>query len=156
MTTQVANNINVEIAEVLKYILADQFVLYTKARNYHWNVRGEQFFKLHELFEKLYDELADDVDEVAERIRSLGVYAPGTMSEFLKLSQISEKENYYPAADEMVRSFTSDYELVTNRIIENATKIQDEYRDEITAGLLYGLAQKYQKNIWMLKSLINN
>jgi starvation-inducible DNA-binding protein len=156
MTTQVANNVNVEIAEALKSVLADQFVLYTKARNYHWNVTGGHFFRLHELFEKLYDELADDIDEVAERIRALGVYAPGTLSEFLKLSNITETENYYPEADEMVNTFTNDYQQVTNRILENAAKIQDEYKDEVTAGLLYGLAQKYQKNIWMLKSLINN
>ncbi|MGK9368617.1 Dps family protein [Melioribacter sp. Ez-97] len=156
MTTQVANNVNVEIAEALKTILANQFVLYTKARNYHWNVTGGHFFRLHELFEKLYDELADDIDEVAERIRAVGDYAPGTLSEFLKLSNISEKENYYPEAEEMVRTFTNDYEQTTNRILESAAKIQNEYKDEVTAGLLYGLAQKYQKNIWMLKSLMNN
>ncbi|MGK9475281.1 Dps family protein [Melioribacter sp. OK-6-Me] len=156
MKTQVSNSVNVETAELLKTVLADQFVLYTKARNYHWNVTGGHFYRLHEIFEKLYDELAEDIDEVAERIRALGVNAPGTLSEFLRLSQIGETENYYPAAEEMVRTFTNDYELVTNRIIENAIKIQDEFRDEITAGLLYGLAQKYQKNLWMLKSLINN
>ena len=93
MISEIKNEVKVEVAELLKPVLADQFVLYTKARNYHWNVTGNMFFALHEKFEELYDELANDIDEVAERIRTLGVYSPGSLNEFLKIS--GKNMNYF-------------------------------------------------------------
>ncbi|MBE2280423.1 MAG: DNA starvation/stationary phase protection protein [Ignavibacteriaceae bacterium] len=141
-------------ADLLTVVLADEVVLYTKARNYHWNVKGIHFFGLHSLFEKIYDELAEDIDNIAERILTLGYNAPGTMTEFLKLSSIKEHPGQYPEATVMVQNFLEDYESVTNKINRTAKKVQDEFADDVTAGMLFGLVEKYQKTAWMIKSVL--
>ena len=143
-----------DVANLLKEILADQFLLYTKSRNYHWNVVGPNFYGLHKAFEDLYEGLADDIDNVAERIRALGSNAPGTLKEFLKLSSIKESENNYPAASEMLKEIISDFESVNDKINSSAKKIQDENGDEVTAGMLYSLLEKYEKTLWMYKSTL--
>lgn len=85
--TKQENPVN-QIAELVKVILADQFVLYTKLRNYHWNVTGPYFYSLHATFEQLYDEMALDVDAVAERLRTLDFKAPATLNEYLTLTTL--------------------------------------------------------------------
>lgn len=126
-------------------------VLYQKARNYHWNVSGPEFFQLHTAFEKFYDALATDIDDVAERVRILGAPAVGTLAEMLVLSLVKEESGLYPDAKTMVKNITSDFQLVTDFIKSAAAKSQSEYQDEVTAGMLYGLAQNYEKTLWMLK-----
>ena len=148
------NDTSIEIAELIKEVLADQFVLYTKARNYHWNVTGSQFYNLHSAFEKIYDELAEDIDSTAERIRTLGLKAPGTMQEFLSLSSLKEEPGKYPEASIMVQKTISDFEVIVGKLDSSAHKMQNDYQDEVTAGMFYGLMEKYQKTVWMFKSLI--
>ena len=150
----VLNNVKIEIAELIKEVLADQYVLYTKARNYHWNVTGPQFYNLHNEFEKIYDGLADDIDVVAERIRTLGLKAPGTMQEFLNLSSLKEEPGKYPQGSEMVQSVVDDFEVIIAKLDINGHKMQNEFNDEVSAGLFYGLIEKYQKTVWMLNSLL--
>ena len=145
----------VKIAELLKPVLADQFVLYTKARNYHWNVTGSLFLTLHIKFEELYTELALDVDETAERIRTYGLNAPGSMSEFLNLSGLKEEApGNYPNQFEMAEKIANDYDFLATRVNELGFKVQTEFGDEITAGKLYGLAEKYEKHAWLLNSVL--
>ncbi|MDF1612186.1 Dps family protein [Stygiobacter electus] len=154
MTKTLSNETKLKIAELLKPILADQFVLYTKARNYHWNVTGNMFFTLHIKFEELYTELANDIDETAERIRTYGLNAPGTMSEFLKLSGLKEEaEATYPDQFTMAKKISDDYDFIAARLNEVGLKLQKEYGDEITAGKLYSIAERYEKHAWLLKSL---
>jgi starvation-inducible DNA-binding protein len=154
MKTTVLNEPKVEIAELMKEVLADEFVLYTKARNYHWNVTGPLFYTLHAEFEKLYDGLADDIDEIAERIRALGSKAPGTMKEFLALSTLQEEPGKYPDYLSMTQNIVNNLESVVEKSNSAAVKMQNEFNDEVSAGLLYGLVEKYQKTVWMLKSLL--
>lgn len=154
MTTATKQLTKVEIAEALKSILADQFMIYVKARNYHWNVTGDLFFTLHEKFQELYEMLEKDIDVIAERIRTFDVYAPGTLKELQKLSGINDEDpDSYPDQATMTRNIISDIEFLSVRIVHTATKIQKEYEDETTASMLYGLAEKYDKFVWMLKSL---
>ncbi len=142
------------IAEMLKPILADQFVLYTKARNYHWNVKGSLFLTLHKKFEELYNELADDIDEIAEKIRTYGLYAPGTMNEFLKLAHLKEEaEENYPEQFEMVKRIADDYDFLASKIRDAGYEIQSEYGDEVTAGKLFSVAERYEKHVWLLRSI---
>ncbi len=151
MTT--APNIpNTPAVALMNVILADQFMLYTKARNYHWNVTGPNFFGLHAAFEKIYDGLADDIDAIAERIRVLGANAPGTLREFLALTSIAEEAGTYPAQSVMVKNITADLEAITGTIASAAKKIQNDLHDEVTAGMLYALIEKYEKTVWMLKA----
>lgn len=142
------------VSNLLKEILADQFLLYTKSRNYHWNVVGTNFYGLHKAFEDIYEGLAEDIDNIAERIRALGSNAPGTLKEFQKLSSIKETENNYPSSTEMVKEIINDLEYISNKLNSSAKKIQDENSDEVTAGMLYSLLEKYDKTMWMLKSTL--
>lgn len=145
-----------KIAELVNPIIADQFVLYVKARNYHWNITGPHFYMLHQKFEELYDLLADDIDELAERLRAIDVFAPGSMSEFLRLSTLKEeKANFIPLYNEMAANIASDIETLTKKLKETIPIIQSEFNDEATAGLLIDLIHKYEKFLWMLKSAIS-
>jgi starvation-inducible DNA-binding protein len=154
MKTTVLSESKVEISGLMKELLADQFVLYTKARNYHWNVTGPNFYGLHSAFEKIYDELAEDIDTLAERIRILGSKAPGTLKEFLTLSTLNEEPGKYPDHLSMVQNIVNDLEIVIDKSNTAASKIQNEFDDEVTAGMFYGFVEKYQKTVWMLKSLL--
>lgn len=142
---------------LLKGILADQHVLYMKARNYHWNVVGQNFYGLHAAFEKLYDELAEDIDAVAERIRILGVKAPGTMKELLELASLKEEQPAtYPDARSMVQNLVNDLDALTKTILSAASAVQRDDADEVSASMLYELAEKHQKTAWMLRSTLES
>lgn len=154
MNVEEKNTANAEICELMKEILSDQFLLYVKARNFHWNVSGPQFFGLHSAFEKIYDELSEEIDAVAERIRTIGFSTPGTMKEFWEFSTLEEKPGELPESIEMVRILSNDFETIIQKLQSSAHRMQDELKDEVTAGMLYGLAEKYQKTNWMLKSNI--
>lgn len=149
------NNANVEVCELMKEVLSDQFVLYVKARNFHWNVTGQQFFGLHAEFENIYDELAEDIDKVAERIRALGLKVPGTMKEFWELSTLEEKPDDHPESLDMIKTVVNDFEIIIEKLKSAAHKMQNTLSDEVSAGMFYGLVEKYQKTIWMLKSLLD-
>lgn len=155
MKKTLTNESKIKIAELLKPVLADQFVLYTKARNYHWNITGSLFLTLHIKFEELYTELALDVDETAERIRTYGLNAPGSMSEFINLSGLKEEApGNYPNQFDMAKKIANDYDFLASRVNELGFKVQTEFGDEITAGKLYGLAEKYEKHAWLLTSVL--
>ncbi len=154
MKTEESNNPDTEISELIQGVLADQFVLYVKARNYHWNVTGPQFYLLHGVFENIYDELADDIDKVAERIRSLGMNTPGTMKEFWELSSLEEKPGNYPESLMMVQEIATDFETIIEKLKSSANKMQSSLGDDVSAGMLYGLMEKYQKTVWMLNAFL--
>ncbi len=141
------------IADGLSRVLADSYTLYLKTHNYHWNVTGPMFNTLHLMFEQQYTELATAVDEIAERIRALGVYAPGSYKAFAKLTDI-EEETDVPAAEEMVKRAVDGQETVV-RTAREVFKLVDEANDEATADLLTQRMQVHEKNAWMLRSLIN-
>ena len=113
-----------KIADGLSHLLADTYTLYLKTHNFHWNVTGPMFNTLHLMFEGQYTELALAVDSIAERIRALGVYAPGSYREFAKLSSIPEADGI-PVAEEMIRQLVEGQEAVvrTARAIFPATRI---------------------------------
>ncbi len=142
------------IADGLSRVLADSYTLYLKTHNYHWNVTGPMFNTLHLMFEQQYTELATAVDEIAERIRALGVYAPGSYKAFAKLTDI-EEETDVPAAEEMVKRAVDGQETVV-RTVREVFKMVDAANDEATADLLTRRMQVHEKNAWMLRSLINN
>jgi starvation-inducible DNA-binding protein len=140
------------IASGLARILADSYTLYLKTHNYHWNVEGPQFNTLHALFETQYTELAAAVDEIAERIRALGVKAPGSYSEFAKLSSVDEAEGG-ESAEEMIRQLVLGQETVV-RTAREIFPVVDKNHDEPTADLLTQRMQTHEKNAWMLRSLL--
>jgi starvation-inducible DNA-binding protein len=141
-----------DIAAGLSRLLADTYTLYLQTHNFHWNVTGPMFSTLHLMFETQYTELALAVDLIAERIRSLGVPAPGTYSEYAKLSSISETAGV-PKAEEMIKLLVEGQEAVV-RTARSIFPMVDEANDEPTADLLTQRMQLHEKNAWMLRSLL--
>lgn len=140
------------IAEGLSRLLADTYTLYLKTHNFHWNVTGPMFNTLHLMFEQQYNELALAVDLIAERIRALGYPAPGSYSQYGKLSSISE-ETGVPEANDMIRQLVSGQESVV-RTARSIFPTVDKANDEPTADLLTQRMQVHEKNAWMLRSLL--
>lgn len=141
------------VVDALAQLLADSYTLYLKTHNYHWNVTGPMFTTLHTLFETQYTELALAVDEIAERMRAVGAYAPGSYSEFLALSTVEEASGH-PAATVMVEQLVADQgkvALSAKRLIEAA----EQTRDQVSADLGVRRAQVHEKNAWMLRSMLD-
>jgi starvation-inducible DNA-binding protein len=140
------------IADGLSRLLADEYTLYLKTHNFHWNVTGPMFNTLHLMFETHYNESALAVDSVAERIRALGVAAPGTYSAYAKLSSIKETEGV-PEAMEMVKLLVQGHEACV-KTARSIFPLADEAHDEPTADLLTQRMQVHEKTAWMLRSLL--
>ena len=140
------------IAEGLSKLLADTYSLYLKTHYFHWNVTGPMFNTLHLMFEAQYNELALAVDMVAERMRSLDVYAPGTYSQFAKLTSIKESEGV-PKANDMIAELVSGHEAVC-RTARSVFPAAEKASDEATADLLTQRLQLHEKTAWMLRSLL--
>jgi starvation-inducible DNA-binding protein len=141
---------------MLTPILADEYLLYTKTRNYHWNVVGPQFNDLHKFFEAQYEELEDIVDDVAERARSLGGNAIGTLVEFLKHTRLKESPGEYPQAREMLAHLLADHEATIRQLRTDLAICADRYQDMGTNDFLTGLMEKHEKIAWMLRSFLGD
>ncbi|MEM9533410.1 MAG: Dps family protein [Pseudomonadota bacterium] len=141
-----------KIADGLSRLLADSYTLYLKTHNFHWNVTGPMFATLHTLFEQHYTELATAVDEIAERIRALGVAAPGSYKQFAELSSI-EEETSVPSAEAMIQQLVEGQEAVV-RTARSIFPLADDANDEPTADLLTQRMNIHEKNAWMLRSLL--
>ena len=140
------------IAAGLSRLLADSYTLYLKTHNYHWNVTGPQFNTLHQMFEAQYTELATAVDEIAERIRALGIKAPGSYVEFSNLTSIEEGTGK-ESAEDMIRQLAIGQETVV-RTARDAFPAADGANDEPTADLLTQRMHLHEKNAWMLRSML--
>ncbi|MFD0912181.1 Dps family protein [Methylophilus luteus] len=141
-----------EIAEGVSKLLADTYTLYLKTHYFHWNVTGPMFNTLHLMFETQYTELALAVDLIAERIRSLGVYAPGTYAQFSKLTSIQETIDV-PKAQDMISELVAGHEAVC-RTARSVFPAAEKAADEATADLLTQRLQLHEKTAWMLRSLL--
>ena len=139
------------VAEGLKHLLADSYTLYLQTHNFHWNVTGPQFSELHLMFEGHYNELATAVDEIAERIRTLDVPAPGTYAEFSKLSSIQEVQGV-PTAVDMVDILTCGHESVV-KTCRDVLKISQQANDESTSALVSDRMRVHEKTAWMLRAM---
>lgn len=138
------------IAEGLKRLLADSYTLYLQTHNFHWNVTGPQFRELHLMFEEHYTELAVAVDDIAERIRTLGVFAPGTYKAFNELSSIKEVEEI-PSASDMVRILLQGHESVV-KTCRDVLSISQDADDESTSALVGDRMRVHEKTAWMLRA----
>jgi starvation-inducible DNA-binding protein len=141
-----------QIADGLSRLLADTFTLYLTTHNFHWNVKGPMFQTLHVMFEEQYNELWLALDAIAERIRALGFPAPGTYSQYSKLSTIKETQGV-PEAKEMIAILVQGQEAVA-RTARKLFPVVDKSSDEPTADLLTQRMQVHEKTAWMLRSLL--
>ena len=140
------------IADGLAHLLADTYTLYLKTHNYHWNVTGPMFQTLHLMFMTQYTELGLAVDMIAERIRSLGAYAPGSYAAYAKLASIGEDAGV-PAAKAMIRNLVQGQEAVV-RTARTIFPLAEKAGDEATCDLLTQRLNIHEKTAWMLRSLL--
>ena len=151
MNIGIAPEHRAEIAQGLKHLLADSYTLYLLTHNFHWNVTGPQFRELHLLFEEHYTELAVAVDDIAERIRTLGVAAPGTYKQFAELSSIAEVDGV-PSAPDMVEILTASHEQVI-RTCRDVLKKAQAGNDESSVALISDRMRIHEKTAWMLRAM---
>ncbi|MBI41661.1 MAG: DNA starvation/stationary phase protection protein [Leptospiraceae bacterium] len=152
MNTGIPESDRAQIVEGLKKVLADTYTLYLKTHNYHWNVTGPMFDTLHRMFMDQYNELWTAVDEIAERIRALGHYAPGSYKDFAALTSIKEDADV-PAAKEMLANLVEAQES-TIRTLRDTFPAAENGNDEATVDLLTQRLHVHEKTAWMLRSLL--
>lgn len=140
------------IVEELSRTLADTYTLYLMTHNFHWNVTGPMFSTLHQLFMTQYTEAWTALDAIAERIRALGHYAPGTYAEYARLTSIAEPTSV-PTAEDMIRMLVTGNESVA-KTARSAFQRADKANDQPTADLLTQRLDIHEKNAWMLRSLL--
>jgi len=142
------------VVALLAPLLADEYVLYTKTRNYHWNVVGPQFNDLHKFFGEQYEQIDDFVDEVAERARQLGGHSVATLTEFAEESRLKEHPGQYPSAEEMLENLLADHEAIIRQLRADADTVADKLHDAGTNDFLVGLMESHEKMAWMLRSFL--
>jgi starvation-inducible DNA-binding protein len=140
------------VANQLAKLQADEFILYTKTRNAHWNVEGTDFHSMHLFFESQYGQLDEIIDGVAERIRSLGHYAPGTLKSFLALTHLSEYSERENNSKGFIEELLHDHDSIITFLRENINPFANEYHDAGTSDYITGLMEQHEKMAWMLRA----
>jgi starvation-inducible DNA-binding protein len=140
-----------KVTGLLSAVLADQNILYSKTRKFHWNVAGESFMELHKLFEVQYTQLAEAADEVAERIGKLGGKTIGTLKEFLELASLKEAPGKYPNAKDMIKELLADHEAVIVTLRKYIDDCDEKYNDAGTADFLTALMEDHETIAWTLR-----
>ena len=162
--TTLEKNVNIGIEEqnrerlvsILTSLLADEYALYTKTRNYHWNVTGPHFNDYHKFFEGQYGELEVFIDDVAERIRQLGGKAIATLDELKSHTRLPEHPGQYPSDNEMLSNLIVDHEAVIRNLREDVEKSNEIFHDAGTSDFLTGLMENHEKMVWMLRATANS
>lgn len=153
LNTGINEDKRLEIAKGLSVLLSESYTLYLKTHKYHWNVTGPMFQTLHLMFEQHYTAMALAVDELAERIRVLGVKAPGSYTEFAELSRVKEDPAAETKAEDMIKNLLADHEQIV-RTAKEILNVLDGANDEGTNSLLGARIEYHEKTAWMLRSLV--
>ena len=140
------------VAHSLSKILADEYVLYTKTRKAHWNIEGPDFYNKHKFFEAQYTQLENIVDEVAERIRKLGHYAPASLKEFLALTHLTEDDRGKNDAQTYIKTLLEDHESILIHLRENINNYAGPLKDAGTSDYITGLMETHETMAWMLRA----
>ena len=139
-------------AEILNVLLADEYVLYTKTRNAHWNVEGPHFMELHKFFQSQYEQLDEIIDDVAERVRTLGHFSLARLKDFLEVTHIAEDSGKFTDSRHIIQTLLNDHETVIGSIRKNIDKVANELKDAGTADFITGIMQAHEKMAWMLRA----
>lgn len=148
----IKESLSARVAEILGKVLADEFLLYTKTRNAHWNIEGRDFHEKHKFFEEQYGQLEEIIDNVAERIRAIGHYAPATLKAYLELTHLSESSREKNDGHGFVRELLADHESIIIHLRENINPIGNDLGDLGTSDFLTGLMETHEKMAWMLRA----
>jgi len=137
----------------MNQILADEYVLYTKIRNCHWNIEGSNFMEMHKFYEDMYNAIDEKIDEIAERVRMLGHYAEGRLKDFLSLTNLLE-EDYSNNQKKQLENLLSDHETLIRNLRNDVNTFTDEYKDLGNAEFLTGLMELHEKYAWFIRSYL--
>jgi len=141
------------VAMGLNQLLADEHILYNKTRNYHWSIEGPSFMEFHKLYEAQYGELAEIIDEIAERIRAIGHFAEGRLKEIIKLTNLDEPEPP-TKQDSQLANLIDDHEILINRLRKMINDFDEKYKDIGSSDFATGLLKQHEKMAWMLRSYL--
>jgi len=141
-----------KVAHILNGFLADELLLYLKTRNAHWNIEGSDFHAMHKFFEEQYEQLDETMDEVAERIRMLGHYAPATMKSYLELTHLTEQSRGKNDSAGFIKDLLGDHESIIIRLRENINLFANELNDLGSSDFITGLMETHEKMAWMLRA----
>ena len=141
-----------EIATILNTLLADEYALFTKTRSAHWNVTGPNFYELHNLFESQYVELDKMIDDIAERVRTLGHYALGSLPDFLSVTHMIEEKHDFGNSREMLQTLMTDQEQIIRLIRNDIVPFSAKFKDLGTTGFILSIMEKHEKMAWMLRA----
>jgi starvation-inducible DNA-binding protein len=141
-----------QVALALNTLLADEHVLYIQTRNAHWNVEGPDFLTKHRFFEEQYHQIETIIDDIAERIRTIGHFAEATLAGFLKLTHLTEETREKNDSAGFMKSLLAAHEAIIIHLRENIDKFADEYKDAGTSDFITGLMETHEKMAWMLRA----
>jgi starvation-inducible DNA-binding protein len=142
------------VINLLNQDLADSYLLLVKTKKYHWDVVGPQFRSLHQLWEEHYEKLTENIDAIAERVRTLGGYPVGSLEGFLQIATLKEHAGNVPSATGMVANLVQDHEQLIRNIRDHVDSSSEEFQDQGTADFLTGLMEEHEEMAWMLRSFI--
>jgi len=141
------------VALEMNKILADEFILYAKTRNYHWNVVGSNFMEMHKFYESQFEQLDEIIDDVAERIRSIGHFAEARLKDYLELTHLDEQE-YTTKQEAQLKNLLQDHESIIENLRKLIPVFVDKYKDAGTSDFITGLMEKHEKMAWFIRSYI--
>jgi starvation-inducible DNA-binding protein len=141
-------------ATLLNTMLADEYLLYTKTRNAHWNIQGKNFLEMHKLFESQYEALDIIIDDTAERVRALGHFALGSLKNFLEVARLSEQNDDFTDQDHILNTLLEDHESIIRTLRRDITSVADQFKDLGTADFMTGIMEQHEKIAWMLRSYL--
>jgi starvation-inducible DNA-binding protein len=140
------------VANELAKVLADETVLYTKTKNAHWNVEGPDFYDKHKFFETQFGQLDEIIDNVAERIRSIGHYAPATLKSYLSLTHLTEQTKQQNMSEGFIKELLQDHESIIIHLREQIKTVATDLHDLGTSDFITGLMESHEKMAWFLRS----
>lgn len=140
------------VATLLNNLLADEYVLYTKTRNAHWNIQGQNFMELHKFFESQYDALDGIIDEIAERVRSLGHFSLGSLKDFLSITRLTEQHHDFGNQQQIMETLLNDHETIIRILRKLVSAIGEKHKDAGTSDFVTGIMEQHEKMAWMLRA----
>ena len=152
LNTGISKENSKKVAEILNQLLADEFLLYTKTLNFHWNIEGSNFHSLHLFLDEQYNRLQTIVDSVAERIRKIGHFAKGSMTEFMQVASLSEQPGGAAVSEDMFNQLLDNHEAIIRKTRGLIYDFDEEYDDAGTSDYITGIMKEHEKMAWMLRA----
>ncbi len=154
LNTGISEENSKKIADALNHVLADEFVLYIKTLNFHWNIEGRDFHTLHLFLDDQYHQLQIIIDSVAERIRKIGHFATGSMKEFLDGASLKEHSGAASVSEDMLADLASDHDAVIRKMRTLINDFEDKYDDAGSSDFITGIMKEHEKMSWMLRASV--